>query len=1141
MKYIDESQWKNLLKEYYIKKHTNQNLPNKGVQFENLVEELLHIMFADSEMLFQPTKESHDGNKDFWALDEADELWWAECKDYAPNISLTQLAPTLIMAELNNARHIIFFSYSKLNVNLKRRIGQYSYAHKKEAIIYDDETLEEFLFKEFKDLPPFLLNNKAHMNLDCDIEVLFFNEKNPNQLDKKNFNGYYEIKKLAVGDIYDLNVIIINNSLPKTVSVFVEKNEDNLYFDFLETEESAGKLQCRIEYLKPNQLKLCKFVVRLKKYRDKLSLPKLSVKVLDEKKYNIPKCSPVKTYDCVWNKKDVFIGKHFENTVKRFEDLCIDSTKLSGFLVYGNGGTGKTRTLEECNALLLKNNYEVLNFIGFDTNSSWKDVVREIVYSVFAVSDDLQIDLICNMDNIVMPLISDRDKANILHLFKMLKENNLDEEFIESGFIPLFYKLQQGKYAIIVDNMQSYSVEILIFFKRMIQFMLQSQRKTEVILLFAVNTALVFDNKFLEFISEFERVGFGIEPIEGFNDELQAIAFLKTILKLGDYPLNVFMMKKILPHSSLKPKYIEQIANYIIQTGCVEIKDGKGIIIDPNQFDRELESIPSTFELLFSSTYQLILQKYPEYKDDFKKTLSMVHLFSEINDSILNVICLNKTAISILVKHNILIDIGETSNHIYSFEHDLVETCFTKTIYPDLLETAIQYTILSEGYNDYVFKYKKTQYYICGLFQKRFTGEQLKQLNCEIASLNIPNKFLYSFYFYFLNNLLHQNKEFSPPVFIEEVLNCCKYVRDHISEVDAEKLFSLAYPYVFDISLVCKETIKNHFSFVVHYCENKDRLKDVRDALTTYKIYQKKLSALMIDCPTLQEKIVYAQSYIDNRIFVCGKLEGKPDKYLKNLMRSLRMASKYRFQDILFENYFDAANLYFWKRVNIEKGIRLLERGFKCFYKMPSNLIDKYKVNYYSKCILYYLIKKDFPIALEKTSEALEYIEDNDVINYHLFFKCRYMKYKIVCLLLMKRMNAALDNAFMEYEKILHIINKRDDLELFFLQAKYAYFTQNTENYSALFEQFYQRVLDIDSLMESSNRDRDMIMLEELAVKYRMLFPAVQFQSINDKAEHLTNVNIILKMDEPSFQKYIDTYKSSAPILDASAKDGYFV
>ena len=130
MKYLSEEDWKQYLNYHMeaVRQFINNipENPNKGVKFEILVAYLLEYMFEEDELSFQPTKSSHDGNKDFWAIDEANEVWWAECKNYTPNIALTQLAPTLVMAEINQVRHLMFFSYSKLNVNLKRRIAQYS-------------------------------------------------------------------------------------------------------------------------------------------------------------------------------------------------------------------------------------------------------------------------------------------------------------------------------------------------------------------------------------------------------------------------------------------------------------------------------------------------------------------------------------------------------------------------------------------------------------------------------------------------------------------------------------------------------------------------------------------------------------------------------------------------------------------------------------------------------------------------------------------------------------------------------------------------------------------------------------------------------------------------------------------------------
>ena len=36
----------------------------------------------------------------------------------------------------------------------------------------------------------------------------------------------------------------------------------------------------------------------------------------------------------------------------------------------------------------------------------------------------------------------------------------------------------------------------------------------------------------------------------------------------------------------------------------------------------------------------------------------------------------------------------------------------------------------------------------------------------------------------------------------------------------------------------------------------------------------------------------YAKAYLDNRIFVCGKLENYPRKYLKNWAASVRASQK---------------------------------------------------------------------------------------------------------------------------------------------------------------------------------------------------------------------------------------------------------
>ena len=131
-----EKDWNELI--YAIAKQLKPKeaaVANKGQQFEIVVEELLHILFEDQELSFTPTKMSYDGSKDFWSIDDSYKLWWVECKNYRENISLTQLAPTLFMADLHEASYLLFLvtpnligiSNVKLAYMLKSIIKRYLY------------------------------------------------------------------------------------------------------------------------------------------------------------------------------------------------------------------------------------------------------------------------------------------------------------------------------------------------------------------------------------------------------------------------------------------------------------------------------------------------------------------------------------------------------------------------------------------------------------------------------------------------------------------------------------------------------------------------------------------------------------------------------------------------------------------------------------------------------------------------------------------------------------------------------------------------------------------------------------------------------------------------------------------------------
>lgn len=98
------------LNDSYWDKYTYIDQKNKiirdGIEFENLIEELLRIKYG---MSWKRTGKSHDNNRDFH-LTTTNYREWAECKNYKNSISMETIAPTLVMAQIFDVNKIIFFS-----------------------------------------------------------------------------------------------------------------------------------------------------------------------------------------------------------------------------------------------------------------------------------------------------------------------------------------------------------------------------------------------------------------------------------------------------------------------------------------------------------------------------------------------------------------------------------------------------------------------------------------------------------------------------------------------------------------------------------------------------------------------------------------------------------------------------------------------------------------------------------------------------------------------------------------------------------------------------------------------------------------------------------------------------------------------
>ena len=66
-------------------------------------------------------------------------------------------------------------------------------------------------------------------------------------------------------------------------------------------------------------------------------------------------------------------------------------------------------------------------------------------------------------------------------------------------------------------------------------------------------------------------------------------------------------------------------------------------------------------------------------------------------------------------------------------------------------------------------------------------------------------------------------------------------------------------------------------------------------------------------------------------------------------------------------------------------------------------------------------------------------------------------------------------------------------------------------------------------------------MLEELALKYKLLFPEKIFSEIDDRAKSLSLVNKLLYMTPNEIKAFNAEYISKAVIVSIDKKDGFYM
>lgn len=1123
--FCDEADWIQLL-DLISPEHKNDN---KGRKFEGLVQKLLKKIYGD-QLEFEPTKTSYDGSKDFWAIDCNSKLWWAECKNNKEKLSLEKLSPTLFMAEIYEINYLLFFSYSKLNNNLIRKIGLYGNKHHKRTFVYDDCCLEFLVLKYFNEYAEKIVRIHMFDLTDLVPESFDFSEKSPLLYNRNAFDGYYDIKTLTEGEIYN-KYYIVHNKSDKTICVDAKLNS-NFNYKIIGNKHYIVKL-------KPYELALLSYsFVLVKPSIKRISLPRVSATISNKTESDIQLKSDSKKVLCESGHNNVLVGKHFETIIDRATKTLLKNG-VSAFLIYGKSGTGKTRILHECYMNLSAHNYIILNFTNFDSSNDWKNVIKEIIYDAFSIEDDVVIDILCNMtESGLSEEIEERYSENkkILKFINLLNTNDPNIDELKTYYPLLFEKMKFKRYALIIDNFQSYSPNLIDFFEEMLNYMLNCNRVDDIGLLFSINTDLIFYNHFSSFISKMINMkpddvvsSFYCENIRGFLTNTQSMVYLCSILRLSEFPLYNRTERIIIKKGNMRPKYIEQIANYLINNGCIDIKDNMGYVVNERKLLKCLGEVPEEYKYVFAYNYECLISNHEKHRDDFRQIYAVVFLFGEITEETASVFKINREALKILLKHGFLIDAGFGVYYKYKAEHDLSMECIATHIYDNLLDIASEnicslgsIEIERLGINDSTLA-------LCKIVNGKYDVSYLKNIDFYEIIEKLPNRQKLKFAEFLLKGYINNHISLQE-IYVRQVNNICKYVNDHISVKKSETLFEEANFPIFKIMTFDYSMLNDLFSFYIHMAENKMHLEKALDVMLIYdrldKILVKSMNTSVTDV-----NIQYAIAYIKNRKFVCGKIEGDVRKRINELESSKKLCEKYGFWDILFENYFDEANLY---KSDKERYLSCLQKGFDAFVKTDIFQKRRFMPNLLSKKLQSLCIKKEFKKALITSNKALEYLVDNNHINYHLFFKKRFLRYKLISLISLNMIDVFPDTLH-EFEMVDELSGSSDISEMMYYNALYSYLSNEKDYFLHYFSRLYEFASESSSYNAAINYS-----LQYLAIKLRQCMqnerPAVKLNKAKLKA-----VNELLNASDLNFDNQLAYLKNKALISDTSGNILFYI
>lgn len=1111
-----------------------------GKAFEALIKRILEMEYGEGT--WTPTKESWDGNKDYYWYNSHKKAW-AECKNYQKSIDLNVLSPSLVMAQIHHINELLIFSYSRINDNTRKKIIQYAAISKLRVRFYDDDALEQLiilykdiLFPEFFSQADELFIDNYYIAPQICCLVL----DNPilaHKLDGSYLQEDFP-EEIDLFHIMQLQLVIINrNSINMKCHISIAKKRgwrDVYNFYLIPEELKEGRISVNLSAFETLTYNIILAPVI---YKERLTFPALRI-CYNINREKLETIIPFHSFDCNWISESYLVGENYQNIVKRFDMYGLSRLKFSGIVFYGRSGTGKTRLLNECVLKGLEKDFIVLKFSSLPNNprkdteiqTEFGFMIKEIILSLYDIPGE---DIIALAEKEVLDGSYAELKENTHIAIQMIREFSKPLSYKQCEQLILKYsdliyeKLIAKNYLIVIDNVQFFDESVICFLYEIINKGINSNRPCPLSLLMVFNLDYMKrGSSMMDLLMLLKTLDtpFLSESINGFVEEKDAEHFLRQLLFI-DQKIEILNLELILKKAKSNPFYIKQLVKWLGDNQILKRQSQGFYITDTIKFADLVRSVPETMN-------ELLKQRWNYFSctvniEPFLLALSALHF----NESLNEIQIINYELSFDIFKHLSQVGIVRIQNtncqRKIFYEHDLWESFFVNEyenfafIFMKWLEDKKQ---IPEMYD--------IQFYLFKLYSnKNWTESEMNKWLCEQENIFIPSKLAGEYYNLLFERLFAMYSQYAiKDNWLRYITQVCNQIRDELgSEAALGKLKAV-------ISLLEKKSYLldslAYGDFLIYYGE-------VSDETGAYQEAAKRVSAF-VEMIFSNETLFNQQSYKIMLCSMCNRLhvyyrhlatnpisDKRQEKYIR---LSINLCHELDFQELNYVNHSDLGYLYYTTLEYKDRAIELWSHA--CEIYENSNIPMK-TLNFYRKKVQLALMQSDFDMALSYCEIGLDYVDNGEYSYQKLLFRWWFNFAMAENYIQHNPLNFDLEilNALTHGEEYELLLNSPKKFCIYELRAIYHYYKRDVLNVLSMGAKAYTALMN--GSYRTNRQEIEQQLLYNLSIQLRLLKKTIKIEDLSFIKNSYKKKELfkIITSSENSFKKYLQNHTPNSCII----------